>query len=43
MVPRPACTAPPDELSMMLDRYYELRGWDADGVPTPDRLRHLGL
>jgi aldehyde:ferredoxin oxidoreductase len=34
---------PPDELSMMLDRYYELRGWDADGVPTPDRLRHLGL
>jgi aldehyde:ferredoxin oxidoreductase len=34
---------PPDELSMMLDRYYGLRGWDADGVPTPDRLRHLGL
>ena len=34
---------PPDELSMMLDRYYGLRGWDADGVPTSDRLRHLGL
>ncbi len=34
---------PPEELSMMLDRYYALRGWDADGVPTPDRLRTLGL
>jgi aldehyde:ferredoxin oxidoreductase len=34
---------PPEELSMMLDRYYALRGWDADGVPTPERLRHLGL
>ncbi len=34
---------PPSELSMMLDRYYELRGWDADGVPTPARLSTLGL
>jgi aldehyde:ferredoxin oxidoreductase len=34
---------PPPELSMMLDRYYALRGWDADGVPTPDRLAALGL
>ncbi len=34
---------PPSELSMMLDRYYELRGWDADGVPTPARLSALGL
>src|SRR5215468_10624486 len=34
---------PPEELSMMLDRYYALRGWDADGVPTPDRLRLLGV
>jgi len=28
---------------MMLDRYYDLRGWDTDGVPTPARLSALGL
>jgi len=27
----------------MLDRYYRLRGWDANGVPTADTLRRLGL
>ncbi len=34
---------PPAELDGMLDAYYAQRGWDADGVPTPDRLRALGL
>ena len=34
---------PPAELSAMLDQYYSLRGWDADGVPTPERLISLGL
>jgi aldehyde:ferredoxin oxidoreductase len=34
---------PPDELAAMLDVYYGLRGWDADGVPTPSRLAALGL
>jgi len=34
---------PPEELSAMLDRYYALRGWDGDGVPTPERLAALGL
>ena len=34
---------PPDELREMLDVYYGLRGWDADGVPTPARLAALGL
>jgi aldehyde:ferredoxin oxidoreductase len=34
---------PPEELSAMLDRYYLLRGWDADGVPTGERLGALGL
>jgi aldehyde:ferredoxin oxidoreductase len=33
---------PPDELDAMLDEYYRLRGWDADGVPTPARLAILG-
>jgi aldehyde:ferredoxin oxidoreductase len=34
---------PPDELGRMLDAYYALRGWDADGTPTPERLTDLGL
>jgi aldehyde:ferredoxin oxidoreductase len=34
---------PPAELSAMLDEYYALRGWDADGVPTAERLSALGL
>jgi aldehyde:ferredoxin oxidoreductase len=28
---------------VMLDEYYALRGWDADGVPTDERLSALGL
>jgi aldehyde:ferredoxin oxidoreductase len=27
----------------MLDEYYELRGWDADGVVTQETARRLGL
>ena len=27
----------------MLDRYYDLRGWSRDGVPTVETLRRLGL
>ncbi len=34
---------PPDELSGMLDEYYRLRGWDADGVPTAAHLAALDL
>ncbi|MBI4012235.1 MAG: aldehyde ferredoxin oxidoreductase family protein [Candidatus Rokubacteria bacterium] len=34
---------PPTELGAMLDAYYALRGWDADGVPTRERLQALGL
>jgi len=34
---------PPAELAAMLDEYYALRGWDADGVPTAPRLSALGL
>jgi aldehyde:ferredoxin oxidoreductase len=34
---------PPDELAAMLDEYYRLRGWDADGVPSAERLAALGL
>ena len=27
----------------MLPKYYELCGWDENGVPTPEKLRELGL
>lgn len=30
-------------LEEMLDDYYDLRGWDISGVPTPKTLAHLGL
>ena len=34
---------PPEELSAMLDEYYAFRGWDDDGVPTPERLDALDM
>ena len=32
-----------NELGKMLPEYYEVRGWTADGVPTPETLKRLGL
>jgi aldehyde:ferredoxin oxidoreductase len=31
------------EREPLLDEYYALRGWDAEGVPTPEKLKELGL
>jgi aldehyde:ferredoxin oxidoreductase len=31
------------DLDLMLDEYYEARGWDKDGKPTPAKLKELGL
>jgi aldehyde:ferredoxin oxidoreductase len=31
------------ELGKMLPEYYELRGWDKEGVPTKEKLKELGL
>ncbi len=31
------------ELESMLNEYYELRGWDENGVPTQGKLEELGL
>ena len=31
------------ELDQMLPRFYELRGWDEEGVPTETKLRELDL
>jgi len=32
-----------NDLGKMLPEYYELRGWDTEGVPTGDTLGRLGL
>lgn len=31
------------ELHTMLEEYYELRGWDSEGIPTADKVKELGL
>ncbi|MCK4825415.1 aldehyde ferredoxin oxidoreductase, partial [bacterium] len=31
------------ELDVMLDEYYETRGWDREGIPTKEKLDELGL
>ena len=31
------------QLYEMLDRYYEIRGWDKNGVPTSETLKELGI
>jgi aldehyde:ferredoxin oxidoreductase len=33
----------PVEFEAALDRYYELLGWTAEGIPTPAKLEELGL
>ncbi len=32
-----------DDFERSLDKYYELRGWSMDGVPTKKTIRKLGL
>ena len=32
-----------NRLPEMLPRYYRLKGWDDDGIPTPSKLKELGL
>ncbi|MFC1949089.1 aldehyde ferredoxin oxidoreductase C-terminal domain-containing protein, partial [Chloroflexota bacterium] len=31
------------ELGVMVPEYYELREWDKDGIPAPEKLEQLGL
>ncbi len=31
------------QLPQMLEEYYRARGWDANGVPRPEKLKELGL
>ena len=32
-----------NDLYTMLAEYYQVIGWDAEGVPTPDKEKELGL
>jgi aldehyde:ferredoxin oxidoreductase len=33
-----------NQLDMLLDHYYEVRGWDKEtGKPSPEKLKELGL
>ncbi|MCL4370517.1 MAG: 4Fe-4S binding protein [Chloroflexi bacterium] len=32
-----------EQIDRLLDEYYSLRGWDAEGHPTPQKLAELGL
>jgi aldehyde:ferredoxin oxidoreductase len=33
-----------EDYDKLLDEYYEARGWDKKtGIPTPEKLRSLGL
>lgn len=31
------------QLHTMLEEYYQLRGWDSEGIPTADKVKELGL
>ncbi len=37
------CRAAPEELELLLNQYYRLRGWDENGTPTKEKLTELGL
>ncbi|GAB6174231.1 aldehyde ferredoxin oxidoreductase family protein [Paradesulfitobacterium aromaticivorans] len=34
---------PEEEFAQMLGEYYDLRGWDQDGIPTAAKLQELGI
>ena len=34
---------PQEDLDKMLDEYYEVRGWDKNGIPTAEKLQELGM
>ena len=33
----------PEDIERSITKYYELRGWNAEGVPTREKLRELEL
>jgi len=41
--PPPYQTLDPDVFNKLIDRYYELKGWNSEGIPTKQTLQGLGL
>lgn len=41
--PRKGMVVDLDKFNQLLSRYYELHGWDEDGVPRPETLKRLEL
>ncbi len=41
--PRAGTRVDPDQFEALLDRYYALRGWDRNGIPTAETLKTLEL
>ncbi|MVT13969.1 MAG: hypothetical protein GPW19_00420 [Euryarchaeota archaeon] len=37
----PECTI--KDFNLMLNEYYDARGWDSEGVPKMEKLKELGL
>ena len=43
MDPAKGAVVTQDELDLLLDDYYQARGWSVEGVPTKAKLQELGL
>jgi hypothetical protein len=33
----------PELEAELLDSYYEMKGWNKEGIPTPEKLAEMGL
>jgi aldehyde:ferredoxin oxidoreductase len=41
--PRKGHRVPPERFTELLSSYYQLRGWDENGIPSMETLKRLGL
>jgi aldehyde:ferredoxin oxidoreductase len=41
--PVKGAVVPQEELDLLLDDYYTVRGWNVDGVPTKGKLKELAM
>lgn len=41
--PRKGLRTDPDKYEKLLDEYYEIHGWDVNGIPKVETLKRLGL
>jgi len=42
-LPKGAAAGKVNQLGDMLGEYYDVRGWDKDGIPTADKIEALGI